>query len=190
LRTRHLGLGKEAAAHTPISAIMTREVVCVRPDLSAEALAMLFVERGLHGAPVLDERDELIGFVSTADLLRNRYETGETQEIRLRVPTDEGAQYELGPGFHLEEIAKSTVRELMMPIAISLDETAPIALAAALMATENVHRIPVVSKKQRVVGILSALDIMRWLAQEDGYQTPNGHSQLNSRKASRANQVS
>jgi CBS domain-containing protein len=178
VRARHLGQGIVAAAHTPISNIMTREVVCVRPDLSAEALAMLFFERGLHGAPVLDENDELIGFVSQADLLRNRYESSETQEVRLRVPTEEGAQYDLGPGFHLEEIAKSTVRELMMPIAISLEESAPITLAAALMATEGVHRVPVVSKRQKVVGILSALDILRWLAKEDGYRTPD-YSHIN-----------
>jgi CBS domain-containing protein len=130
------------AAHLPIATIMTREVVCVCEDLGVPT----FLERGLHGAPVLDSDGELVGFISMADIVE--------------------------AGFAAEDIAHATVRDLMMPTAISLEETAPISMAAALMSFEGVHRLPVVSHRGRVVGILSALDVMRWLAREDGYE-PN-----------------
>jgi CBS domain-containing protein len=42
-------------------------------------------------------------------------------------------------------------------------------MAATVMAIEGVHRIPVTSESGEVVGILSALDVLRWLAEQDGY---------------------
>ena len=36
--------------------------------------------------------------------------------------------------------------------------------AAALMAKEGVHRIAILSERDQVIGILSSLDIARWLA--------------------------
>jgi len=169
----HVVVGRRDAAHTPVSAVMTRAVVCVRDDVSVEAAAALFRERGLHGAPVLDAEGALVGFVSTGDLGRRRLEDGDTEEVRLRVPTRQGSAYDLGPGFHAVELAPVTVKDVMMPVVVTVDETAPLTLAAALMAFEGVHRIPVLCEDDTVVGILSALDVLRWLAQEDGFQIPH-----------------
>ena len=41
--------------------------------------------------------------------------------------------------------------------------------AAALMAYENIHRVPVVAADGAVIGIVSAMDIVRWVAEQDGY---------------------
>jgi CBS domain-containing protein len=159
------------AARTPISTVMTREVVCVERDLSVEALTTLFLERGIHGAPVVDHGGELVGFVSMTDLLRRRYEDADADEAAPPGrPIGAGAD-ELG-GFHVTELAHATVGEVMMPLAISLEESAPLGLAAALMAFEGVHRVPVTSAAGKVVGILSSLDLLRWLAHEDGYEAP------------------
>ena len=58
----------------------------------------------------------------------------------------------------------------MMRVAFCLEETETVAAAAALMATECVHRIPVVSRADgSVVGIVSSLDVLGWLARQHGY---------------------
>ena len=44
-----------------------------------------------------------------------------------------------------------------------------IARAAALMSYERVHRVVVLSPSRAVVGIVSAMDVLRWLARNDGY---------------------
>jgi CBS-domain-containing membrane protein len=61
---------------------------------------------------------------------------------------------------------KDTVADHMMPIAFSLPEEASLLRAASLMTCEGVHRIPVVAADGSVVGIISALDVVRWLAQQ------------------------
>jgi CBS domain-containing protein len=64
-----------------------------------------------------------------------------------------------------------TVRSIMMSLAFTLAESAPIMRAAALMAYERVHRVVVVSPAG-VVGIVSSLDVLNWLAQKSGYLVP------------------
>jgi hypothetical protein len=63
-----------SATATSIGEIMSREVVCVTPDLEATTLAELFLERGFSGAPVVDDRGQPIGIVSKTDLLRACYD--------------------------------------------------------------------------------------------------------------------
>jgi CBS domain-containing protein len=157
---RHRGPG------ITVSEIMTRDVVCVRDDVSADALTALLLEHGLHGAPVVDDAGVLIGFVSMTDLLRDRHDRGETDEaVPLHVSTRTGG-YDLGAGFHLAFLIRTTVRELMTPRPISVEDTAPLALASVIMASRGVHRLPVVSERGTLVGIVSSLDLARWLAND------------------------
>ncbi len=128
-----------AADLTPISAVMTADVVCVTPELSLDALIELLYERNFSGAPVVDADGRPIGVVSKTDLLR-----------------------EPPP-------ANAIVGDVMMPLAFTVSENAPLSQAAALMVEEGVHRLPVVSAEGRVVGLLSSFDVMRWIARESGY---------------------
>jgi CBS domain-containing protein len=57
----------------------------------------------------------------------------------------------------------------MTPVVFAVPENAPIEKAAALMAFEGVHRVPVVSSAGQIVGILSSLDIISWLAERTGW---------------------
>ncbi len=161
------------AAHpsrVPVSAIMTSDVICVQQDLSVEALTTLFLERGFSGAPVVDANGRPIGLVSKTDLVRERHDDDglEEQEL-LCVREGGGVEYELGPGFHAVAIARATVADIMMPIVFALPENATVARATALMVFKGVHRIPVVSSGGQVVGVLSSLDILRWLAEHTGW---------------------
>lgn len=120
----------------PISRIMTRRVVCARPEMDASFLRTRLLERGISGAPVVDDWGRVVGVVSKSDLVEHE------------VTSERGAK---------------TVADIMMPLAFSLRPNAPIGQAAALMAYECVHRIVVVDDRGCVVGLVSALDIARWL---------------------------
>ncbi len=126
---------------TPVSQIMTADVVCVREDLSLTALTTLLLERNVSGAPVVDADGRPIGVVSKSDLLR-----------RDGVP--------------------GCVAEVMTPMSFVLHPEASVSQAAALMAFEGVHRLLVVSDDGKVIGLVSSLDVMRWLGRLDGYLTP------------------
>ncbi len=155
---------------TPVSAVMTARVLAVRPDVGLEALAALLLDRGIGGAPVVDQEGRPVGVVSKTDLIRERLMAGDTGEVVAPGwhPRRGHLQVEVGRGFH-GEAPPSSVAEVMTPTAFTLSEDAPVAEAAALMAFEGVHRVPVVADDGRVAGIVTSLDVLRWVAQQDGY---------------------
>src|SRR5688572_24216335 len=59
-----------------LAALMVRDVVCVPAELALPALAALFLDGGLTGAPVVDEAGKVLGMVSRTDLVRHHYESG------------------------------------------------------------------------------------------------------------------
>jgi len=124
-----------------VTAIMSKDTICVDPELSLKALLQVLLERGISGAPVVDATGRPLGIVSKTDLLR-------------------------------EPILDGKVADIMTPASFTLSENASLARAAALMAFESVHRVPVVSSGGSVVGVVSALDIARWVAQQSGFCVP------------------
>jgi CBS domain-containing protein len=159
-----------AAQSTPVTAAMVRTVVCVGPELDVAELMRLFVEQRISGAPVIDADGKPIGVVSKTDIVRELCEnpdaarTGVAPEREL----DAASDFE----FPLESYAGRCVRHIMTPLAILVDETSSVARAAAIMAYERVHRVVVVDRTGHVVGLVSSIDVLRWLARHDGYAVP------------------
>ena len=50
--------------------VMSRAVATVPPDAPVHAVAGLFAERGISGAPVVDAEGRLLGIVTEGDLIR------------------------------------------------------------------------------------------------------------------------
>ncbi len=126
----------------PVASVMSRRVICVAPETQTSIVRELLLERGVTGAPVVDASSTVVGFVSRADLLRNKWPAPAMK-----------------------------VAQIMTPLAVTVSETASIAEASALMALEGVHRLPVVNNASagKVVGVISALDVLRWYARRCGY---------------------
>jgi len=104
------------------------------------------IEGGFNGVPVVDEGGKPIGIVTQADLVRHHYENETASD---RTP--------------------STVGDIMKDVPFTLNEGASVSQAAALMSLGSMSRIPVVDSMGRVVGILSSLEVLYWLACETGY---------------------
>jgi CBS domain-containing protein len=123
---------------------MTQGAICVSADLSINDVVRVLLDNHISGAPVIDDQGHAIGVISKTDLLREQKRFAETGTIR-------------------------TVGDIMTPVAFTMKETAPISQAAALMAFEQIHRLPIVSDSGEVIGILSSIDVLRWIAQSEGY---------------------
>jgi CBS domain-containing protein len=125
--------------------IMSREVVCAREDLDAGALIDLMMRRRIGCVPVVDERGRPIGMVTKTDVVEQQL----TATLHGTPPA-------------------ATAGALMMPLAITLDEHATVAHAAAMMAVEDFHHVAIVSDGGALIGVISTMDIVRWLAANDG----------------------
>lgn len=163
---------------TPLADIMTRTVICVRPDTPLDDVLDLLVRHSISGVPVVDAEGRAIGVVSRADVLRAAEERGDTEELRAVTarPRDR-APAGVEPGSHVLEAVTVTAGEVMTPVVLALHESSNIGQGAALMAFEGIHRLPVVGDHGEVVGILSALDVLRWLGRRSGYLIPSHPTQ-------------
>lgn len=126
------------AGLVPVTDIMTRDVVSASPETPLRAVLELVVKSYIGCVPIVDEDNCPVGMITKRDLV-------EPSSAEMRIAAD-----------------------AMMPLAFTLDERATVAQAAALMATEGLHHVPIVSMKGRLVGLVSSLDIVRWLARNDG----------------------
>lgn len=151
---------------TPVSNVMTTEVLTFGPDDNvAEAMSGL-VGRGIDAAPVIDADGQVIGIISTGDLI--------VQETELHVPTVIsllGATLELPSSKrHFEEDLRralgSTVADVMTPDPITIGPEATVEDAATTMHEHNVSRLPVVEEGQ-LVGIVARTDILRAIIRDD-----------------------
>lgn len=175
---RHAGAGtvarredvRAAAEHTPVSAVMTTDVLAVRPDVSLETLTELFLERGFGGAPVVDPEGRPVGVISKTDLLERHFVAGDTGEATSRGWQSSQGRYrvQLGPGIHAEQLPGDSVDQAMTRGVLTVPEDTSVSRAAALMGARGVHRLLVVSEDGRLSGIVTSSDIMRWLAGRGG----------------------
>ena len=163
------------AEHTakPVGEIISKTTICLTGDMSIEQATSLLLERGLSGVPVVDESGKPIGVLSRSDLLRSDQLRGETHESSPppRMRTREGFEVSLDAGFHESE-PTVTVAEVMTPVVVWVDERSSVGQAAALMAYEGIHQLPVLSEERVVVGLVTSVDILRWLGKHSGYLVP------------------
>jgi CBS domain-containing protein len=123
---------------------MSRQHANVEVDAPVEELCAFFADREVHGAPVVDREGKLIGVVSEADIVR-RHASQDATAVKL------------------------TVGDIMTKVAHALPESAPLAYAFGLLAASGVRQAPVVTDDGRVVGMITATDLIRWVARDLGY---------------------
>lgn len=151
--------GLSEVAKAPVSSIMTAHVVSFDAATTVGVATGVMLERGISGAPVMDQDGKPMGMLSKTDLI----EAYSSRKDRHQAAAGQCAAG--GP----EDVK---VGDIMVPYLLAVSSTAPISLASALMAYEGVHRLLVLNDSNQMVGIVSALDILRWLAQQRGFSLP------------------
>lgn len=151
------------AARVPVTSIMTTDVLHVRPDTSLETLTELLLRTNLSRVPVVDARGKVVGMVSKTDLVAEQQQHADTGEgMEAEIPLRRGGSFR-EPGMHVHELG-ATVADVMTREVVALPETATVADAAALMATHQLHGVPIVSPAKRLLGMVSSLDVIAWVA--------------------------
>jgi CBS domain-containing protein len=116
-----------------VEAVAQPQVWTVGPDETLESIARGLVERRLHWVPVVDASGALLGVLSAWDLLRFNVE-GRPPSM----PAWQACTYR--------------------PASVAPDT--PLPHARQLMREHRVHHLPVLAADQRLVGVLSSLDLV------------------------------
>lgn len=111
------------------------EVTCLDSDLGSAQGLAALGSSGLTSAPVVDDNGVLVGVVSLTALARMRE----------------------GDGFEVEDAMNTNV--------VTATQSATVAEVARLMAEHSLERVPVVTAGGHLVGVVTAMDVVRWLAE-------------------------
>jgi acetoin utilization protein AcuB len=136
-----------------VSDVMTRKLITVTPDDSVEKAVQLFRQRGIRHLLVL-KGQRLVGIVSDHDLMR----TLEPLRAKRKKLLNVGGLF-----FLLEPVE---VREIMSKDVVTIQPDHSLQYAAAMMVTSRYGALPVVADEE-VVGIVTATDLLRYLAKLD-----------------------
>ena len=145
--------------------IMSRKVVTAESYMTVSELAKLFDEKGVSGAPVLDESGKVAGVVSQSDIVRARREEP-AAPARWHVELDgeeDGGEF----GVRVDEVDGERVERIMTPGAIAFDEETPVEEVARAMLDRHIHRV-LITRKGKLCGIVTSMDFLRLVAAPKG----------------------
>jgi len=151
--------------------VMTTDVATVAAHTPVEEVARFLLERGISGAPVVDDDHRVIGIVSEGDLLH-----------RAEIGTERQRSWWLSWFASREEVASDYVKshgrraaDVMSKNVVTVSEDTPLAELAELLERRRIKRVPVV-QDGRLAGIVSRADILRALAAHgrDALKAPSG----------------
>lgn len=141
----------EVLFNTLVRDVMTKQVICVYSKTSIKELSSIFIENIISGAPVVDNDQRVIGFVSQTDIVELDLHSGDYLDSRM----EETGGY---------------VQDIMAPEVSCVDETAPLSEVIDKMCTEKIHRVIVLDDQQKVAGILTTMDVMCYLQKKFIFQ--------------------
>lgn len=178
--------------------IMATDVVSVAPDTSVRQLVRLMADEEISGAPVVDAAGTPVGVVSATDVLRlaaddveiavpPRGRTGEESPEPVETGDEEydlihyfwsvgspqrpaELDFQELPETALDEV---TVGEIMTSAVFDISPDASVAELAAFLLRGRIHRAVVV-EDHRLVGIVTAFDVLRAVAEDDAGRETDG----------------
>jgi len=140
--------------------LMVPNPISLRAEAAVTEAMMLFTEKAITAAPVIDEAGRPIGVISRSDLLIHQCEH---QKHREGVP-----DFFSAPRFGSQQSAYGgavgpcpTVADLMTPAVFAVSPETPVHRVISDMVGLHVHRLFVVDEDGALVGVISTMDVLK-----------------------------
>ncbi|NJN24822.1 MAG: CBS domain-containing protein [Cyclobacteriaceae bacterium] len=124
--------------YEPVTNYMARDLITFKPDDEIGTVIAVLNEKQISGAPVLNDRKELVGIISEQDC--------------LKVVIDSV--------YHNQPVSKHFVKDYMHTDLITISENADVVDVANMFLKHRFRRFPVV-KDGKLLGQVSKRDILR-----------------------------
>jgi len=119
-----------------VSIVMRKDVVKSKSDISIKEAAIILQRRRIGSIVIVDDEDKCVGIVTERDIIRS---------IAHNMPLE-------------TQISRIMTAN---PITVGLDSS--IAEVKAIMVNHRIRHVPVVDSENKVVGIISARDLLEGL---------------------------
>src|SRR5262249_21166561 len=142
--------------------LMSRDVTTIPRQMSLQGAAHLLAQLEMSGAPVVDEHGCCTGVLSVTDIV-NWTDKGE--RVRRHDSSEPaGAAHSAWQIMDVEELPVDDVQHFMTHDPVTVTPATPIGELARKMRDAHIHRVIVVDREGRPVGIVSSTDVMAAVA--------------------------
>ena len=130
-----------------VSNYMSRQVISIKEDMGIREAFFLMKQHAIRHLPIVDEKKQLIGIISDRELRRPNW-VDEAHDITH--------VYYLDNTMHVNDVMIKNVHVLHTYDTLSK--------AVTLLLDKGIGAAPVLDKNETLVGMLSAIDLLRALA--------------------------
>lgn len=141
-----------------VSEVMTHDVTTIGPDASLKEAAMLMVNAGISGLPVVDDKRRVIGIITEADFVAAEAERAWGRQRKRLLANVFG---------EAKTHVASQVADVMTRNPTTIDRGSSVTEAARRMTDLGIKRLPVVTPDGTLDGIVSRADVMGAFARSD-----------------------
>lgn len=140
--------------------IMKTEIITIPYGTPYREVAKILLEKRVSGAPVVDERGQLVGVVSEKDLFKAIYPS---YNDFYSAPSNFIDFDKLEQEAH--QTSEKRVEDFMSPRLITTTPETPILKVGAIMVATGIHRVPVL-ENGKLIGMVSRGDVYRAILRE------------------------
>jgi acetoin utilization protein AcuB len=130
-----------------VSNYMSRQVISISQDMGIREAFFLMKEHSIRHLPIVDDKKQLIGIISDRELRRPNW-------------VDEA--HDISHVYYLDNTMH--VRDVMIRSVHVLHTYDTLSKAVALLLDKGIGAAPVLDKTEALVGMLSAIDLLRALS--------------------------
>jgi CBS domain-containing protein len=157
----HLFLRAETAAD-----LMTSNPVSVNAGATVKEAVVMLTDRGFNAAPVIDEAGRPVGVLSSTDIVVHDRQMPAKPGCHREANAAANSQEDGLSRSSNEEVDLARVRDIMTPAVFSVTPETPARQVIEDMVGLKVHQLFVVDTDGILTGVISALDVLKYVRPE------------------------
>lgn len=140
--------------------VMSTSMITVSPDTPFASVWKIIFKKRIHGLPVVDKDNKLLGIIAEEDLLLRLYTSYKLHPLYEKYLSD----FVSGESFEkmekkLIKLRKLRAKDVMNQKVYLTYPERPILRALSKMIVRQVRQLPVITKKKEVIGVITKGDI-------------------------------
>lgn len=142
--------------------IMTKKAITVKSDASVMEVARLLNQHKIHGVPVTDANNMLVGIITESDFfvknlphlyLPSYIELLKKTEFAKRMPKEEKQK--------AEKLLEAKAEDIMTKDCIFVSPDLDVSKLMAMFREMHLYTVPVIDETRRVIGVVTVADIIK-----------------------------
>lgn len=137
-----------------VSRVMTDQVISVNPETPMNRVDEIFQSERIHHLPVVNDGSEVTGIISRREyyMLQDHFTLFDTDTAKLS---------------NQRILSSLLVKEVMQKHPVTILDSANLKEAYGVFRENLIHALPVVDKSNKLKGILTTMDLLRYAYAEE-----------------------